>query len=171
VQEQTRRIVLMRHGQAEQDGPTDFERALTERGRADAVDAGGWLAGQGIVPGHALVSAATRAEQTWACVAQGGGWSLDPELDRGLYAAGPETAIDIMQTSPAEATTLVVVGHNPTIATVAQMLDDGEGDVAASNEMAMGYPAGAVAVFAYDGAWSDLAEGCARVEAFHAPSH
>ena len=170
MQHQTRRLVLMRHGTAEQDGPTDFERPLAERGRADAAAAGVWLAEQEITADHALVSAATRAHQTWASVAEGAGWGIEPELDRGLYQAGPETAVDIMQTAPEEARTLVVIGHNPTIASVAQMLDDGDGDVAATNEMAMGYPAGALTVFEYDGAWADLAFGSARVVAFHAPT-
>ena len=170
MQQQTRRLVLMRHGQAEQDGQTDFERVLTERGRTDTASTGAWLARQGVTPDHALVSAATRAHQTWDSVASGGGWVLEPELDRGLYAAGPETALDILHTAPAEATTLVVVGHNPTIATVAQMLDDGDGDVEASTQMAMrGYPAGAATIFSYDGTWAELAEGTCSVVAFHAP--
>ena len=169
MHEQTRRLVLMRHGQAEQDGATDFERALTEHGRSDAAGTGAWLSSQGIRPDHALVSAATRAHQTWESVAEGAGWELAPELDRGLYAAGPETAIDLLQTVPEEAMCLVVIGHNPTVATVAQTLEDGEGDIDVSNAMAMGYPAGAAAVFSYDGTWADLAEGRATVTAFHAP--
>ena len=169
MQQQTRRLVVMRHGTAEQDGQTDFERPLAERGRADAADAGAWLATQGISADHGLVSAATRAHQTWQSVAEGAGWDLEPELDRGLYAAGPETAIDVMQTAPDDARTLVVIGHNPTVASVAQMLDDGDGDVAATNQMATGYPAGALTVFEYDGTWAELSVGSARVVAFHTP--
>ena len=49
------------------------------------------------------------------------------------------------------------------------MLDDGDGDVDASTQMAMrGYPAGAPTVFEYDGTWAELAEGSCRVVAFHA---
>ena len=33
--------------------------------------------------------------------------------------------------------------------------------------MAGGFPTSAVAVFSYDGAWADLDEGSARLEAFH----
>jgi phosphohistidine phosphatase len=60
-----------------------------------------------------------------------------------------------------------VIGHNPTVAYLAQLLDDGEGDAVAAAEMAGGYPTSAVTVFAYDGAWADLAPGGARVLAFH----
>jgi phosphohistidine phosphatase len=169
VQHQTRRIVLVRHAKARPDGPTDAERQLEDRGRADAAAAGRWLAGQQVTPDHALVSAATRTRQTWEAMAAAAGWTLEPELDRGLYSAGPETALDLMRLTPAEATTLVVVGHNPTVAYLAHLLDDGEGDVGAATEMAGGYPTGALTLYEYDGEWADLAPGSATVLAFHVP--
>jgi len=167
VDEQPRRIVVMRHAKAEQVAARDAERALLEPGREDAAEAGSWLAGQGIRPDHALVSAAARTRQTWEALAGAAGWELEAAFDQGLYTAGPETALDLIRLTPAEAGTLVVVGHNPTIAYLAQLLDDGDGDVAASNEMAMGYPTSAVTVMEYDGAWADLGAGTARVLAFH----
>jgi phosphohistidine phosphatase len=167
VQRQPRVIVLMRHAKAEQVGPTDMERELASRGYADAAAAGRWLAGRGTTPDHALVSAATRARQTWESLSSVAGWALEPALDRGLYAASPETALDLMRAVPDEATTLVVVGHNPTIAYLAQLLDDGEGDAGASREMTEGYPTSALAVFEHEGAWADLDLACARLVAFH----
>lgn len=163
----SRRLVVMRHAKAEQDGPTDFERPLAARGHRDAAEAGAWLASIGVAPDHALVSAALRTQQTWAAVCDGAGWTLAPDLDRGLYAAGPETAIDLIRLVPAEATCAVVVGHNPTVAYLAQMLDDGTGDVAATTAMAGDFPTSAVAVFSYDGAWDAIGVGGARLEAFH----
>jgi len=157
----------MRHAKAEQAAATDLERELLEQGREAAAEVGSWLAARGIRPDHALVSAAARTRQTWEALAGAAGWVLEADLDRGLYTAGPETALDLMRSTPAEADTLVVVGHNPTIAYLAQMLDDGEGDAEASIEMTMGYPAGAATVMEYDGAWSDLGAGTARVTAFH----
>ncbi|GAA4716850.1 histidine phosphatase family protein [Nocardioides conyzicola] len=157
----------MRHAKAEQDGPTDFERPLADRGRRDAVEAGSWLSAQGVEPAHALVSAALRTQQTWEAVASGAGWSLAPDLDRGLYAAGPETALDLVRLVPDAVTSLVVIGHNPTVGVLAQVLDDGSGDAAVAASMAGDFPTCAVAVFSYDGAWADLGEGTARLEAFH----
>jgi phosphohistidine phosphatase len=168
VQRQSRLIVVMRHAKAEQLGPSDFERELTARGRDDARAAGAWLAAQGIVADHALVSAAPRARQTWEAVAEEAGWALEPQLDRGLYAAGPDTALDLVRETPAGAETLVLLGHNPTIAYLAQLLDDGEGDEVATREMATGYPTCALAVFSHDGDWTSLDAGSARLQAFHA---
>ena len=157
----------MRHAKAEQDGPTDFERPLAARGRADGAAAGSWLAGQGVEPDHALVSAALRTQQTWEAVASGAGWSLSPDLDRGLYAAGPETALDLVRLVPDSAQSLVVIGHNPTVAVLAQLLDDGSGDAAVAAEMVGGFPTSSVAVSSYDGDWADLGEGTARLDAYH----
>ena len=64
-------------------------------------------------------------------------------------------------------TSVMVVGHNPTMASLAAILDDGEGDEEAGNEMALGFPTSAVAVFEYDGDWDDLDEASASVVAFH----
>jgi phosphohistidine phosphatase len=163
----SRRLVVMRHAKAEQAGPTDFERPLASRGADDAAAAGAWLASQDVSPDHALVSAALRTRQTWDAVASGAGWSLEPDFDRGLYAAGPETALDLVRLVPSEVATLVVIGHNPTIAVLAQVLDDGSGDPSVGASMAGDFPTSAVAIFSYDGAWADLAEGTATLEAFH----
>jgi phosphohistidine phosphatase len=163
----TRTLVVVRHSKAEQAGPTDLERELTPRGRRDAVAAGSWLSSLGVVPETALVSAATRTRQTWAAAAEGAGWELEPTFDQGLYAAGPDTVLDLLRTLDDGCTTAVVIGHNPTMAVLAQLLDDGEGDTESGTAMALGFPTSAVAVFAYDGEWVDLAPGSARVAAFH----
>jgi phosphohistidine phosphatase len=163
----SRLVAVMRHAKAEQDGPTDFERPLAARGRGDAAAAGAWLAEQGFEPEHALVSAALRARETWEALAEGAGWDLDPELDRGLYAASPEAVLDLVRLVDDDVRRLLVVGHNPTMAVLAQLLDDGDGDPELAEEMLAGYPTSAVAVFECDGSWADLAEGTARLVAFH----
>jgi len=160
-------IVLMRHAKAEKAGVTDFERGLAERGRVDARAAGVWLEAEGISPDHAFVSASARTRETWAAVAEGASWRLAATDDRGLYGAEPNTALDLMRTTPDAARTLMVIGHNPTVAYLAQLLDDGEGDGDAGNRMAMGYPTSAMAVLEYVGAWVNLDARGARLVGFH----
>lgn len=163
-----RTLVIMRHAKAESSAPTDYERQLTERGHADAVAAGEWLAEQGLVPDFALVSAADRTTQTWEDVAVAAGWDLTlAEYDQGLYAAGTSTALDLIREIEDGHSTVVVIGHNPTMFSLAQLLDDGEGDDAAGNDLALGFPTAAVAVLTYDGDWSQLDEAEASVTAFH----
>ena len=166
--ETTRTLVVMRHAKAEREGVTDVERELSPRGHGDAAAVGRWLATTGVEPGHALVSAATRTHQTWSHVCRGAGWDLEPELDRGLYAADVDTALDLVRLVDDAHTTVVVVGHNPTMASLAQVLDDGTGDVEAANEMAIGtFPTSATAVLTYRGPWRDLGPGAAALTAYH----
>ena len=160
-----RTLVVIRHAKAEQVAASDYERELTDQGRADSAAIGAWLAGVGVVPDRALVSAAPRAEQTWEALADGAGWSVSPDLDRGLYTAGPDTALDLVRAVDDSSHALVVVGHNPTIASLARLLDDGDGDVEAGNAMAIGFPTSAAAVFAVDGSWAGLES--ARLTGFH----
>ncbi|MEP9383206.1 histidine phosphatase family protein [Nocardioides sp. KR10-350] len=163
-----RTLVIMRHGKAESSAPSDFERQLTDRGHGDAQDAGTWLAGQGIEPDYALVSAAARTTQTWEDVAAGAGWDLTlAEYDDGLYAASTDAALDLIREIDPGVSSLVVIGHNPTAAQLVQLLDDGAGDDEACNAMAVGFPTSAVAVFSYDGDWADLEEGSAKVVGYH----
>lgn len=163
-----RTLVVVRHSKAEQSGTPDFERHLAERGHGDAADAGRWLAAQGIGPDAALVSSSVRTVETWTDMAEAAGWDLEADFDRGLYSAGPETALDLVRLTPSETTTLVVVGHNPTMASLAQMLDDGEGDPEVAGRMNEdGFATSAVAVFTFDGEWADLDMGTATLVAFH----
>jgi phosphohistidine phosphatase len=157
----------MRHAKAEQSGPSDYERQLSDRGVGDAAAAGAWLAARDVVPDQALVSAAVRTQQTWEAVADGAGWDLEGTLEEALYEAGPESALDLIRQTEDHVSILVVVGHNPTMASLAALLDDGEGDDDAGNQMTLGFATGAMAVFAYDGDWKDLDEASATLVAFH----
>jgi len=165
---QSRRLLVIRHAKAAGAAATDAERPLTDRGVAAAEALGAWLASRDLRPDHALVSSAVRAVETWEAVARGGGFDVEADLSHGLYAAEPESALDLVREA-GDAAVLALVGHNPTVGTMAQLLDDGEGDDDAGTALASsGFPAGAVAVFGHDGDWGDLAWGSARLVAFHA---
>jgi len=163
-----RRLVLMRHAKAEPTAPSDHGRALAARGLADAEGAGRWLREQGIDPDAALVSDALRTQQTFEQVAVSAAWDLAPELSAGLYDAGPDTALDLIRQTDPDVATLVVIGHNPTMAYLAELVDDGDGDAEATTAMlTRGLPTSALAVFTVPGDWSDVGAGTGRLEAFH----
>lgn len=158
----------MRHAKAESTAPSDHQRALSARGRADAAEAGSWLRQHGIVADAALVSDALRTQQTWAGVAAGAQWSLEPELSAGLYDAGPESTLDLMRETSEGVGTLVVIGHNPTMAYLAELIDDGDGDDAAiTGLVSLGYPTCSLTVFGVRGTWAGLGPGAGTVELFH----
>ncbi|MFT3871772.1 MAG: histidine phosphatase family protein [Nocardioides sp.] len=160
-----RTLVVVRHARASQEG-ADFDRDLEPEGARAALAAGRWLAAEGYVADAALVSAARRAERTWASLSEGAAWSAEPLLDRALYHADAESALDLVRETDEGSHCLVVVGHNPTVATMAQLLDDGEGDVATGLAMAGGYPPASLAVFTFPGPWRELGWAGARLVAF-----
>lgn len=157
----------MRHGKAEPGGETDALRELAQRGWGDALEGGRWLADTGVTPDAALVSSARRAMSTWRAIAEGGSFDVEATYSDSLYSAGPETALDLVRETSEDADALVVVGHNPTMAYLAQLLDDGGGDDEAGREMATGFPTSALAVFTVAGPWAGLDLASARLVAFH----
>ena len=162
----TRRLVIIRHAKAEPYAPTDVERVLADRGRVEGRMLGEWLAGEAITPDAAYVSYAARTRETWDVVAAGAGWTIEPEYDGNLYGTDEDGVLDLVRGTPDDASTVVVVGHNPTMGMLVQLLDDGEG--AASGSVSLGsFLTSTAAVFAIDGAWAALAPMQARLDAFH----
>lgn len=167
-QEAPRRLVLMRHAKAAPTAPSDHGRALAARGLDEAEEVGHWLREQGITPDAALVSDSLRTQQTWEQVATAAGWDVDPHFSAGLYGAEPDSAFDLIREVDADVRTLVVIGHNPTMASIAELVDDGEGDADATTALVTrGLPTSGLAVFGVSGEWADLEPGAGRLEAFH----
>lgn len=161
------RLLVMRHAKAEAVAASDHARRLTDRGRRDAAEAGRWARSAGFVPDHAFVSTAARAHETWSGFSAAAELDLTPELESGLYPAGPDAALEILRTAPAAAATVMVVGHNPTMAHLVHLLDDGSADPDAFAEISAGFPTSAVAVLEVVGAWADLDIAGARISAYH----
>lgn len=125
----------------------------------------------GVEPDAALVSDALRTRETWEHVADAAGWDVEADLSAALYAAGSDSAFDLVREVDPGVRTLVVVGHNPTMASIAELIDDGEGDVeAATGLVTRGFPTSALAVFTVEVGWTELGPGTGRIEAFH-PGH
>lgn len=163
-----RTLVIMRHARAESSAPSDVERALTDDGHAAATEAGEWLAAQGIDPADGLVSVAERTQQTWEDVCLGAGWDLDlARTSDALYEATSQSALDLIRETDDGVTATILVGHNPTVASLVQLLDDGRGDEEVGNRVALGFPPASVAVFRLDQSWAELEEADARLVAFH----
>lgn len=162
----TRRLVIIRHAKAEPYAATDVERVLADRGRVEGRLLGEWLASAEVVPDRAFVSYAARTRETWEVVAAGAGWTVEPVYDGNLYGTDEDGVLDLVRDLPDDVATVVVVGHNPTMGVLAQLLDDGEG--AATGSVALGsFPTSTAAVFEVDGAWRDLAPMGGRLAAFH----
>jgi phosphohistidine phosphatase len=115
----SRTLLLMRHARAETGhGVADFDRGLTDVGRSQAVKVGRLLAERGYAPDHVICSAARRTRQTLDGVLGAMDLESAPEVDysEAAYSAGVEALLELVNYVDADAGTVLVVGHNPTIA-------------------------------------------------------
>jgi len=156
--------VLVRHAQAA-DAPVDADRPLTGRGSRRAAAIGAWLRDNGLLPDRALVSPARRAVQTWETA---GG--VPPVVDPRVYDNTVEALLAAVQDTPDEVGTLVLVGHNPSIAELAAVLDDGTGPATARRRLEDGFPTGCVAVLGVDRGVGGLGVADQHESAGHRPS-
>jgi phosphohistidine phosphatase len=158
----------MRHGKAEAFAQGDHQRKLTERGRREAAAAGQWLADRGIVPTHAFVSSAVRTRQTWTALAARAGAPAEASFEDAVYSADADSALDVLREAPADAEVVLYVGHNPTAASLALLLDDGDPDPEAFRAMSAGFSTAAVAVLEIPVPWAELEVATGHLVAFHA---
>jgi phosphohistidine phosphatase len=158
----------MRHAKAEPFAETDHARRLTDRGVAAARDVGAHLRDSGIRPDFVLVSSAERTRDTWAAVSElAGAGSAEVRLDDAVFTGSPDVVLEALQAAPADAGTVMFVGHNPTAAYLCHLLDDGEGEPAAVSGLLEGFPPGAVAVMEIGVPWSELGPETGRVVGYY----
>ena len=152
----THRLILLRHAKTEPVADSDAARELTDRGRAQSQALSEVF--DGLVRGtvHAYVSSAVRALQTWQLAATGIESDVTSEVLDSLYTADSDALLALVRATDDRIETLVVVGHNPTIAdVVARLAADGTG---AAHEMlrARGYAPSTVTVFELSSGWSSV---------------
>lgn len=119
-------ILIMRHAKSDWDSEarTDHERPLNKRGRRDAPRMGAWLKEQDLVPELIISSTAVRARQTAEGVIDGSGYEGDWEQTRDFYHAEPEAYLTRLAQLPDDLTRVMVVGHNPGIEELIELLTD-----------------------------------------------
>jgi phosphohistidine phosphatase len=148
-------LILIRHSKTE-DGTIDVQRALTSRGRADAAAVGRLLGAAGVRPDLAVVSPASRARQTWELAQAVLAEPVEVVVDERIYQNEVGVLRQVVAETGADVGCLVLVGHNPSVAEFAQLLDDEQGDPDARDRLRTGYPTSGVAIFEVAGGWDAL---------------
>ncbi|MFD0924624.1 SixA phosphatase family protein [Williamsia deligens] len=113
----------MRHGKSGYpDGVSDHERPLAERGRREAALAGDWFRRDGIEVDAVICSTATRTRQTLERT----GVTAPTTFVEDVYGGMPEHILEAVRAhAPADAQTVLVVGHEPGMPMTARALDPG----------------------------------------------
>jgi phosphohistidine phosphatase len=168
-----RRLILLRHAKTESNAPSgeDIDRRLDPRGLADAAAIGRWMAEQRCRLGHALVSTAVRARQTWEAVAPMlGDATVEVTYLRDLYLAEPADILRaIREAGGLDARCVMVIGHNPGLHELALMLT-GSGNDDALRLLAGNLPTSGLLVIDFDiDDWGDVAFRQGKLMQFVSP--
>ena len=165
------RLLLLRHAKAEQAGLTDHERPLALRGRRQASAVGAALRTDGLVPDHVLCSSALRTRQTWDLVrgalGPAGADSVVDVRDE-LYDAGPQDVLALLA-ELTQATTVLVVGHEPTMSTLAVRLAGPTSSPDVVDRVRHGVPTASWTLLE-TGPWVELVPGKARLRGLRVPA-
>jgi phosphohistidine phosphatase len=168
-----RRLILLRHAKSAWPDVPDHERPLAPRGQRDAPAAGRWLRKSGCVPELVLCSTARRARETWHLAEGKLGAHPEVVFEQRVYGASSAELLDLARETPSGVSTLMIVGHDPAMQSLAVDLADAqEGqDAGALARLRDKFPTAGIAVLAFAGAWPDLGPGAARLADFVAPGN
>ncbi|RCV53652.1 SixA phosphatase family protein [Marinitenerispora sediminis] len=146
------RLVILRHADAEHIGTTaDMDRELTDEGRARAAAAGELLTREGVLPDHVICSPARRTRQTLDLVAARLPTRPTVEYEPAAYTADPDEMLELISRVDTGVRTLLVVGHNPTMAQLALAFTD--------SAAAVSFPPASIAVVDLEVGWLYAAPG------------
>ncbi|MEU7495956.1 histidine phosphatase family protein [Streptomyces griseofuscus] len=165
-----RRIALFRHAKADWPQVSDHERPLAERGRMDAAVAGRRLTGSGLGFDLALCSTATRTRETWKLAVHELDHRPKTVYEERVYEASPGQLIALLNEVPDDVGTLILIGHNPGVHGLAEILAGSADEDARDRMNRRGFPAAAFAVLSFEGSWKGLEPGVARLTDYWAPS-
>ncbi|AQS70297.1 histidine phosphatase family protein [Streptomyces pactum] len=165
-----RRIVLFRHAKADWPQVTDHERPLADRGRKDAAEAGRRLADTGIAFDQALCSTSTRTRETWKLAVQEFPQRPKTVYEERIYEASPGELIAVLNETPDDLRNVLVIGHNPGMEGLAEILAGSTEEEARERMGSRGFPTAAFAVLTFTGSWKDVEPGAASLADYWAPT-
>lgn len=165
-----RTLVLLRHARAQGSAATDHDRELSSQGHADAAAAGAWLVEAGHSFGVVFSSTSTRTRQTWSDIDGAGVGTEEIRFDDRLYSGDPDLLLTVLTEVPDHVSSILVVGHAPTIPELADLLADPEAsDRAALESLRSSFPSGCLAVLTVNRPWAALAPSSAILSEIATP--
>lgn len=168
--EGSKQLFLLRHAKSSWDDPglEDHERPLAPRGHRAVKVLAEYFRANGIEPALILCSGARRTRETL----QGIGLTGETLIEEELYTATPGQVLERLRQIPGQVNSAIVIGHNPAMQVLVLRLASraaSELDGSGLSEVERKFPTGALATLAFEGAWSDLAPGSARLTGFVRP--
>ena len=168
-------LYLLRHAKSSWDDPSlsDEERPLSPRGRRAATAMAHHLRRERVAPDRILCSPSLRTRQTLDHL---GPVLMSPEnggavrFEAAIYEAAPHQLLALLQSTPPEISSLLLIGHNPGMASLAASLLAPGGHDASLVHLQRKYPTGALATFQFPHVeWDALRPGSCRLLSFVRP--
>ncbi len=164
------RLMLLRHAKSNSiPGVADLQRPLTERGYREAELVGQYLVAQQLKPELAIVSSATRTQQTWTHLSAAFDTPVKKITEERIYEASVANIVHVIRNIEPGPRVVLVVGHNPGLYLTTQYLSrDGEDN--ALDRLEMGFPPASLTVmdFAVD-AWESVCDSGGTLLRFETP--
>lgn len=118
-------LYILRHAKSDWqfEELSDHDRPLNKRGRTDAPLMGSELASRGVAPKRIVSSSAVRALSTATLVAKE--LDYDPDdivIDDRIYGADKNMLLEVVQETPMEMDSMMLVAHNEALSDFANML-------------------------------------------------
>ena len=106
-------LFILRHAKAlpAEEGQSDAERGLAERGCEDATRLGSWLESEAERIDHVYASSSTRTRKTYSALATH--MAVSVSFDDGLYLASYKELLHTLQHLPETQQAVMLIGHNP----------------------------------------------------------
>jgi phosphohistidine phosphatase len=117
-------LILMRHAKSswKDHDLSDFERPLKKRGKKDAEMMAKLLVEKELLPQKLMSSSAKRARRTAEIIIEGCKGDFPVEYLDQLYMAEVSVYFNLLNAIPDELERVMIVGHNPSIESLVQML-------------------------------------------------
>jgi phosphohistidine phosphatase len=166
-----RRLMLLRHAKSDWSRPglSDHDRPLNPRGREAAPKVGAYMAHHALLPDLIIASTAARVRETLDLALAAFKRAPKVKSDARLYEAGAGALLKVLQATPSDVQSLLLVGHNPGLAELATLLV-ATGKTEARARLADKFPTGALAVIDVPlDDWGQLHPGSGRLDRFVVP--
>ena len=162
---------LLRHAKSDWGDPGlgDHQRRLSKRGRRAAAEIARHVRKARLSPDLVLCSSSRRTVDTLAALRAALPESTRVEITDSLYEVDAGAILDQLRRLSGSIGAVLVVGHNPGMASLVQALAGEASDEVLARSVATKYPTGGLATLEFEGNWPDLAPGTARLTGFVRP--
>jgi phosphohistidine phosphatase len=167
-----KRLTLLRHAKSSWDDhvPRDFDRPLNAKGQRAARAMGAHARNLGLSFDHLIASPAVRVRETLDSFRGSYGALPEPAFDKAAYLAPAPALLDLVHNAPADAASLLLVGHNSGLEDLVFMMVPDRVEDVERDKVEEKYPTASIAEIIFDtDDWAEAKPGTGTLVRFIRP--